>query len=145
MPPIRSLPAFFPKINHSVTNKVLVVAACASIAICLTGCRSMRKTTYALPDDLDEEQKHHIVETLDKGKRLYRTYCAECHGIFTKGKPGVENFSQHQIDMYTANFIRRDPKNHAVAAKMSGDQLKSVFLFIKSIKRNPTGAIDHRK
>ena len=54
------------------------------------------------------------------------------HGIFTKGKDGVPNFTKTQIDSYhAAALIGIDPKNHAVAKKMSSDQIDQIITFLR--------------
>jgi len=109
------------------------IAATAVLWLMLCCCSP--RIHYVLPPDLTPAEKTAVMEKLDRGKKLYAANCAGCHGIFGKGKDTIANFSQQQIDNYTGYYIRKDPKNHAVAAHMDGEQLHEVFMFIKSIKR----------
>jgi len=106
----------------------------------LAGCALHKKTVYNIPADITGEKRKALLAALDKGGTLYRLHCAACHGISTKGKKEVPNFSNQQIDNYTAWAIRRDPRNHAVAANMSPEQLHEVFMYLKArTPQNPTG------
>lgn len=68
---------------------------------------------------------------------LYKLHCSGCHGIFTKGKDGIPNFTKIQIDNYhTTALIGMDPKNHAVAKKMSSEQIDQVVTFLRLRKIN---------
>ncbi len=98
--------------------------------LCLQ-CSTGKKITYDIPDDFPKERKKQILEAAEKGKEIYKTHCAECHGIFTKGKDKIPNFSQVQLDNYSARFIGRDPKNHAVTREMSMEQLNQVLTFLR--------------
>ena len=53
----------------------------------------------------------------------------------------MPDFSVRQIGAYTTRFLKGDPKNHAVAAKMDADQLNSVFMFLRFRKIKGTPAI----
>ena len=99
--------------------------------IVLLQCNAGRKVTYNIPEDYPEARKQQVIAIFEKGKILYKDNCSECHGIFTKGKDKVPNFSNTQFDNYSARFMRGDPKNHAVARKMSGEQLNQVLTFMK--------------
>ncbi|MCW3123585.1 MAG: hypothetical protein JWQ38_3077 [Flavipsychrobacter sp.] len=105
-------------------------------------CGTRDKITYNIPSDYPKERKKELLAALDKGKALYKTNCTECHGIFTKGKDQVPNFTNTQIDNYSTRFIMRDRKNHAAAIKMSPEQLNQVLVFLryKSTKIKDTTA-----
>ena len=100
-------------------------------------CASRKKITYNIPVNFPEEQRKQLLVVLDKGKKLYKANCAECHGIFTKGKDKVPNFTSSQIDNYSARFVARDAKNHAMAIQMSPDQLGQVLTFLRYRKAEP--------
>ncbi len=104
----------------------------SSIVVCvlLTQCMT-HKEHYNIPANIPPEVRKNYLADLDKGKVLYKTNCSECHGIFTKGKDGVPNFSNQQIDRYSTRFIMRDPKNHAVAVKMNPQQLTEVITYLR--------------
>jgi cytochrome c len=95
-------------------------------------CGSEKKTEYDIPDHYTPENKILFVERAEKGKVLYKLHCSGCHGIFEKGKDGVPNFTKVQIDNYHATaLIGLDPNNHAVAKKMSSEQIDYVITFLR--------------
>jgi mono/diheme cytochrome c family protein len=105
-------------------------------------CATHKKITYQIPANYPENKKAEFVALLDKGKVLFKANCSECHGVFTKGKEKVPNFTNTQIDNYSSRFLRGDPKNHAVLAKMSQEQMNEVLSFLKYKKPdNPDSTI----
>jgi len=94
-------------------------------------CATGPKITYNIPPNYPKEKKDKLIADLDKGKELYKINCSQCHGIFTKGEDKIPNFTNKQIDNYAARFMRRDPKNHAAAIKMSTAQLNEVLEFLR--------------
>jgi mono/diheme cytochrome c family protein len=95
-------------------------------------CSSEKKTEYDIPSHVPAENRALLIERAEKGKVLYKTYCSGCHGIFTKGKDGVPNFTKTQIDNYHATaLIGLDQTNHAVAKKMSSEQIDYVVTFLR--------------
>ena len=106
---------------------LLIVFACILFFQCATG----NKVTYNIPDDYPEARRKEIIDLFYKGKELYKTNCSECHGIFTKGKDKIPNFTNQQLDNYSSRYIKGDLKNHAVARKMSPEQLNNVLLFLR--------------
>jgi mono/diheme cytochrome c family protein len=95
-------------------------------------CGSQKKTQYDIPDHVPQVNKELLIARAEKGKTLYKIHCSGCHGIFTKGVDGVPNFTKIQIDNYHATaLIGLDPKNHAVAKKMSSDQIDYVITFLR--------------
>jgi mono/diheme cytochrome c family protein len=110
--------------------------ACAISAIifvaALSQCASQKKTEYDIPSHVPPENKALLIARAEKGKVLYKTYCSGCHGIFTKGKDGIPNFTKKQIDNYHATaLIGLDQMNHAVAKKMSSEQIDYVITFLR--------------
>jgi len=97
----------------------------------LSQCARQKKIVYNIPANYPEDKKKTLLATLDKGKKLYKTNCSKCHGIFTKGTDGIPNFSDQQIDNYSGAFMRRDRKNHALAMQMSPEQLNEVLTFLR--------------
>ena len=108
--------------------------------ILLTDCATHRKIKYNIPEDIKGNKREELLATLEKGRKLYEANCAACHGIFTKGKDGIPNFTDQQFDNYAAYAIKRDPTNHAVAANMSPEQLHEVIMFLKARKRKGADA-----
>jgi len=107
------------------------------LLICVLFFRCSRhKVICNIPADYPEARRQQIIELFDKGKELYKINCSQCHGIFTKGKDKVPNFTNVQMDNYSASFLRRDPKNHAVVAQMSQQQMNEVLTFLRFKKIN---------
>ena len=94
-------------------------------------CNPSYKITYNIPANYPETKRNQLIELCEKGKELYKENCSECHGVFTKGKDKIPNFTNAQFDNYSARFMMRDAKNHAVAKKMSPEQLNQVILFLR--------------
>lgn len=110
-----------------------------SITCCLLfqQCFTEKKTAYDIPDHVTKINRQLLLEKCEKGKVLYKLHCSGCHGIFTKGKDGIPNFTKIQIDNYhTTALIGMDPKNHAVAKKMSSEQIDQVVTFLRLRKIN---------
>jgi len=100
-------------------------------AIVLSQCAIHKKERYTIPPGTPPEMKDKVLETFEKGRKLYKANCSQCHGIFAKAKDGVPDFSAKQIDMYTSRFIMRDPTNHAVAVKMDQEQMGEVISYLR--------------
>lgn len=101
-------------------------------------CVSQKKTEYDIPSHVTKENREIFIERCEKGKALYKIHCAGCHGIFTKGKDSIPNFTKTQIDNYHVTaLIGLDPKNHAVAKKMSSQQIDYIitFLMLRKIEK----------
>ena len=95
-------------------------------------CSTQQKTEYDIPPHVPAANKALLIERAEKGKVLYKIHCSGCHGIFTKGKDGIPNFTKTQIDNYhTAALIGLDPNNHAVAKKMSSEQIDYIITFLR--------------
>src|SRR4051812_1942758 len=103
------------------STKYLLFFAVA-IIILLSECAPKYKITYNLPQNVPEPAMKELMSRLDKGKELYKSNCSDCHGIFTKGKDKIPNFTNAQIDNYASRFLRRDPQNHAILMQMAPDQ-----------------------
>jgi mono/diheme cytochrome c family protein len=97
----------------------------------LLSCQTGNKVAYVLPPDTPPDQKKELVADIHKGQALYKIYCTECHGVFAKAKDGVPDFTDIQIDNYSAKFLRHDPKNHAVTRKMSPEQMNDILMFLR--------------
>ena len=118
--------------------KCVVIVFIAGVSLCLTRCTSQRKVVYNIPPTYSKEQKEDFLKKMDKGLVLYKANCADCHGIFTKGKDGIPDFTHEQVDNYSAGYLRADPKNHAVAINMGPDQFLSIMSFLSSRKVDTT-------
>ena len=100
-------------------------------------CAKRINVTYDIPASFPEARRQQIIGLFEKGKVLYKQNCSECHGIFTKGKDKIPNFSTIQLDNYSARFLAGDPKNHAIARQMSREQLNEVLTFLKYKSKPP--------
>jgi len=107
------------------------------LGLLLVRCKAEQKVTYNFPADYPEAVQKEAIELFYKGEVLYKANCASCHGIFTKGKSDVPNFTKTQLDNYSARFLKGDPLNHAVARKMSEEQLNQVVVFLAYKKQVP--------
>jgi hypothetical protein len=115
-----------------------IISALFLVSIFFSRCFTQKKVAYDIPDHVTPENRELLLAKAEKGKILYRLYCSDCHGIFTKGKDSIPNFTQTQIDNYHATaLIGIDAKNHAVAQKMSSEQVDQVitFLRIRKVKK----------
>jgi mono/diheme cytochrome c family protein len=102
------------------------------VVISNSKCATQKKTEYDIPDHVTPENRAIFIERAEKGKVLYKLYCGECHGIFAKAKDSVSDFTDKQIDNYHATaLIGLDPKNHAIAQKMSSEQIDYVITFLR--------------
>jgi hypothetical protein len=107
------------------------------ILICVIGwqCATQKKVQYQFPEAMSTLNHDSLITLCEKGKILYKEHCTGCHGIFSKGKDGVPNFTTAQIDMYKAKASLRDPTNHAVLQNMPFDQIDAIQLFLMYRKK----------
>ena len=101
------------------------------LGLLFSQCNRRFKVTYDIPAYYPETRRQEIIGLFAKGKELFKIHCAECHGVFTKGKEKVPNFTNEQLDNYSTRFLSGDPQNHAVIAKMSPDQVNETLLFLR--------------
>ena len=112
--------------------KLLSIILFLTTCVTLFQCASQKKTEYDIPSHVSEQNKQLLIERGEKGKVLYKIHCSHCHGIFTNGKDSIPNFTDKQIDDYkTTALIGLDPKNHAVAAKLSPEQVDYIITFLR--------------
>lgn len=108
---------------------ILVLFATTAV---LHQCTNQKKVKYDIPSHVTENNKVLLLEKAEKGRILYTLHCSGCHGIFTKGKDSIPNFTRIQIDNYhAAALIGIDARNHAVAKKMSSEQVDQVMTFLR--------------
>ena len=102
---------------------------------CIVACSTQQKVVMQdQPEGLTDAQKKIVLDNRELGIKMYKQNCAKCHGIFGKGKDSIPNFSKEQMDGYQKDFMLGDPKNHAVAAKLTEVELDAILSFIESIK-----------
>ena len=112
---------------------IITISVLLSSGAVFQQCGTQKNMTeYEIPDHVTKENRELFIQKCEKGKVLYKIHCGGCHGIFTKGKDGIPNFTKTQIDSYhAAALIGIDPRNHAVAKKMSSDQIDQVITFLR--------------
>lgn len=97
-------------------------------------CSDTKKTTYDIPSYMPESRKEELLVNLEKGKILFKNNCSGCHGIFTKGKDSVPNFTQTEIVNYMTAYQTNDQKNHAVMKKLLPEEMSMIMTFLKMRK-----------
>jgi mono/diheme cytochrome c family protein len=118
----------------------LTLAATVLFLQCAT-----EKITYSIPANYPEARKKELIAIFEKGKVLFKDNCSQCHGVFTRAKESVPDFSVTQIDNYSSKFLRRDPRNHAVAMSMSPDQLNEILIFLRFKKTKTVDTTNAKK
>lgn len=88
-----------------------------------------------VPASFSPSDSARLIANWTIGIKFYKANCAECHGIFGKGKDSIPNFSKEEMDDYKSGLLPQDKLNHAVMANMTMDELNTVFLFITNIKK----------
>lgn len=97
-------------------------------------CSESKKTTYDIPQYMPEVRKAELLVNLEKGRILFKNNCSGCHGIFTKGKDSVPNFSEKEIVNYMTAYQTNDQKNHAVMKKLLPEEMSMIMTFLKMRK-----------
>ena len=101
------------------------------IIVTVIQCSVQQKTTYDIPSYLPDERKTELLSNLEKGKILFKKNCSGCHGIFSKGKDSIPNFTEKEIVNYLTAYQTNDPKNHAVMKKLLPEELSMIMTFLK--------------
>src|SRR5687768_7326684 len=100
-------------------------------------CSTRNKVEYDLAPGIPEQNKQHVLDLLDRGAALYKSNCSKCHGIFSKGKDTIPNFTTVQIESYKARFNLSHPDSHPFADKMLSEDLDAIFYFLNNRKVKP--------
>ena len=112
-------------------KKNLVVFFLSGLCLVLANCNSQKKQiAYSIPDEYTGKTRETMIGMLDQGQKLFRIHCSKCHGIFTKGKDSIPNFSKTQIENYKMSVVMDDPKNHAVAKRIRPYDLDLILQFL---------------
>lgn len=106
--------------------------------LAIAKCTPQKQTAYVVPPEYTGQTRENLVKMLEHGQKLYRIHCSPCHGIFTKGKDSIPNFSKTQIEAYKSSALLDDPKNHAVAQKIRAEDLDMILQFL-SFRKLPDG------
>jgi cytochrome c553 len=127
-------------------KKIYTITTIIACALLCQQCFTAKKVQYDIPSHVTKENRVLLLEKCEKGKVLYKLHCSGCHGIFTKGKDGIPNFTKLQIDSYhTAALIGMDPRNHAIAKKMSSEQIDQVVTFLRLRKADKSPDADSHR
>jgi cytochrome c553 len=94
-------------------------------------CTPQKQTVYIVPEQYTGETRVNMIKMLEDGQKLYKLNCSRCHGIFTKGKDSIPNFSKTQIESYSVSALLDDPKNHAVTQKIRPYDLDMILQFLQ--------------
>lgn len=89
-----------------------------------------------LPPHLTDAQKTEAMKEWNDGEMLFKTNCSQCHGIFTKGKDSIPNFTKVQMDKYASRFLAMDPKNHAVIRQIAPQDFFKITFFLAHLQKN---------
>src|SRR3954466_3287855 len=108
---------------------VLLLIVCF-FTCCLLQCKTQNKVEYNLGPDVSEVNRKLFIERAEKGRILFKLHCASCHGIYTKGKDSIPNFTYQQIDNYHARALIMF-KNHSSVRDLSSEQLDYVLTFLR--------------
>lgn len=101
-----------------------------AVCLILINCTSPKQTAYFVPEEYTGETRKNMIAMLEHGQKLYKINCSGCHGIFTKGKDSIPNFSKTQIENYKSSVLLDDPENHAVAKKIRPYDLDMILQFL---------------
>lgn len=94
-------------------------------------CAVDKKISYSIPSYFKGERKTEFLENLEKGKVLFKQHCSSCHGIFSKGKEGVPNFTNQEIKNYLTAYQTNDQRNHAVIKKLLPEEMSMILTFLQ--------------
>jgi len=119
----------------------IYIILCIVTLILLAQCAPQAKMEYDIPQNMTEQQKNDLRIQLDRAVQMYKTSCSKCHGIFTKGKDKIPNFSTQQITNYKSRREMRDSGNHAFAMNMPPEDLDAI-LYLLMIRKKTGAATD---
>jgi mono/diheme cytochrome c family protein len=115
-------------------KKLSLLTVLFALCLLIVKC-THKKAMFTVPGTITGDSKVAMEERLHEGQALFKIYCSSCHGIFSKGKDSIPNFSQTEIEAYKASIILDDQKNHAVAQKIRPQDLEKIFDFLLYRKR----------
>ena len=115
-------------------KKLSLLTSLLVICLLIVNC-THKKALFTVPETITGDSKLAMETRLREGQSLFKIYCSRCHGIFSKGKDSIPNFSQTEIEAYKASIILDDQKNHAVAQKIRPQDVEKIFEFLLYRKR----------
>ncbi len=122
--------------NINAMKKYITISFIIIFYLVFSRCTPQKETVYFIPDQYTGDTRANLVTMLEHGQKLYKLNCSSCHGIFSRGKDSIPNFSKTQIEAYKSSFLLDDPKNHAVAQKIRPYDLDMILQFLQ-FKRPP--------
>lgn len=131
-------------INFVAMKKVQFLLMMVLLIGGILNCSPGRNIEYNIYEGLRPEDKAFILATVEEGKEIFKVNCSKCHGIFTKGKKDIVNFSKEQMDDYKSAFVAEDEDNHAFASGMSIEELDKVLIFLQFYKRKNPSKTPHQ-
>jgi cytochrome c peroxidase len=118
-----------------MTKTLLTILLFVYLAANPAGCHD-KNVKPDIPAGMTDAKKQEFLTEWNDGKELFKIHCATCHGIFTKGKDSISNFTQVQIDNYATRFLARDKKNHAVMQEVPQQDFFKITVFLKYLHRD---------
>ncbi|HEX4875878.1 MAG TPA: c-type cytochrome [Chitinophagaceae bacterium] len=109
------------------------------LIISITGLYcTTEKRLYYIPENYTGKTRDNMDKMLMRGQKLFKAHCSGCHGIFTKGKDSIPNFSKTQIEAYEARLLYDDQANHGILQKITSEELDRIldFLKLRTIKKD---------
>ncbi len=125
---------------------IIFVLMVFTLPYCVVHKKKNNMDKYDIPANYPPEMVDNLVSDMEKGESLFKTYCADCHGIFSNGRDSIPDFTDTQLHKYTARYMMGDPTNHAAAFKMNPDQLNQIVVFLtyRRVKHKHTDSLDRR-
>lgn len=104
------------------------------LTVTVVQCAVSKKVSYNIPSYFSGDRKVELMANLEKGRILFKENCSGCHGIFTKGKDGMPNFTNQEIKNYLTAYQTNDQKNHAVMKKLLPEEMSMILTFLQMRK-----------
>ena len=114
--------------------KKLYVVAAILVFLQIAQCSVRNKVEYNLAPGIPDQNKEHVLKLLNRGASLYKDNCSKCHGIFSKGKDTIPNFTHQQVESYKARFNLSHPASHEFTEEMLSEDLDAIFYFLNNRK-----------
>lgn len=103
-----------------------------AFVLTLIHCTGSKKPRYSIPEEYYTGiVRQNMDKRLMQGQKLFKLHCSGCHGIFTKGKNSIPNFSKTEIEAYEAAVLYDDQDNHGILKKITEQDLYNILDFLK--------------
>lgn len=117
--------------NQKILKMLRKYTTLLLVTVVFACCIIHKKKQYLIPETVPVEMRDDLQASVERGIVIYKQHCTGCHGIFSKGKDGMPDFSEQQIQKYSTRFLLQDPTSHAVAIDMHPTQLNDVLTFLR--------------